>query len=126
MLMPNASAALVSIAYGARAGAFTPVSACSSGAEALAMAARLIRSGEADIVIAGGTEAAITPITVAGFAQATALSRYAGDPASASRPFAADRDGFVLGEGPASPCWKAHSMPPPAAPACTPCSPEQA
>lgn len=99
MLMPNASAALVSIAYGARAGAYTPVSACSSGAEALAMAARLIRSGEADIVIAGGTEAAITPITVAGFAQATALSRYPGDPASASRPFAADRDGFVLGEG---------------------------
>ena len=99
MLMPNASAALVSIQYGARAGAYTPVSACSSGAEALALGARLIRSGEADVVIAGGTEAAITPITVAGFAQATALSRYTGDPASASRPFAADRDGFVLGEG---------------------------
>jgi 3-oxoacyl-[acyl-carrier-protein] synthase II len=63
------------------------------------MGARLIRSGEADLVIAGGTEAAITPITVAGFAQATALSRYPGDPASASRPFAADRAGFVLGEG---------------------------
>ena len=99
MLMPNASAALISIEYGARAGAYTPVSACSSGAEALALGARLIRSGEADVVIAGGTEAAITPITVAGFAQATALSRYSGDPASASRPFAADRDGFVLGEG---------------------------
>jgi 3-oxoacyl-[acyl-carrier-protein] synthase II len=99
MLMPNASAALISIEYGARAGAYTPVSACSSGAEALALGARLIRSGEADVVIAGGTEAAITPITVAGFAQATALSRYPGDPASASRPFAADRDGFVLGEG---------------------------
>jgi 3-oxoacyl-[acyl-carrier-protein] synthase II len=99
MLMPNAAAALVSIAYGARAGVYTPVSACSSGAEALALGARLIRSGEADVVIAGGTEAAITPITVAGFAQSTALSRYRGDPASASRPFAADRDGFVLGEG---------------------------
>jgi len=99
MLMPNAPAALISIAYDARAGAYTPVSACSSGAEALALGARLIRSGEADVVIAGGTEAAITPITVAGFAQATALSRYRGDPASASRPFAADRDGFVLGEG---------------------------
>jgi 3-oxoacyl-[acyl-carrier-protein] synthase II len=99
MLMPNASAALVSITYGARAGAYTPVSACSSGAEALALGACLIRSGDADVVIAGGTEAAITPITVAGFAQATALSRYRGDPASASRPFAADRDGFVLGEG---------------------------
>jgi 3-oxoacyl-[acyl-carrier-protein] synthase II len=99
MLMPNAAAGLISIEYGARAGAYTPVSACASGAEALALGTRLIRSGEADVVIAGGTEAAITPVTVAGFAQATALSRYRGDPASASRPFAADRDGFVLGEG---------------------------
>jgi 3-oxoacyl-[acyl-carrier-protein] synthase II len=99
MLMPNAAAGLISIEYGARAGVYTPVSACSSGAEALALGARLIRSGDADVVIAGGTEAAITPITVAGFAQATALSRYRGDPESASRPFAADRDGFVLGEG---------------------------
>ncbi|GAA3065817.1 beta-ketoacyl-[acyl-carrier-protein] synthase family protein [Streptomyces goshikiensis] len=61
--------------------------------------ARLIRAGEADVVIAGGTEAAITPITVAGFAQAQALSRYTAEPASASRPFAADRSGFVLSEG---------------------------
>jgi 3-oxoacyl-[acyl-carrier-protein] synthase II len=99
MLMPNAAAAVVSIEYGARAGAYTPVSACASGAEALALGARLIRAGEADVVIAGGTEAAITPISVAGFAQAMALSRYPGDPADASRPFAADRDGFVLGEG---------------------------
>jgi len=99
MLMPNAAAALISIEYGARAGVYTPVSACSSGAEAIAHAARLIRAGEADIVIAGGTEAAITAITVAGFAQARALSRFTGDPACASRPFAADRDGFVLGEG---------------------------
>jgi 3-oxoacyl-[acyl-carrier-protein] synthase II len=99
MLMPNAAAALISIEYWARAGAYTPVSACSSGAEALALGARLIRSGEADVVIAGGTEAAVTPITVASFAQATALSRYCGDPAAASRPFAADRDGFVLAEG---------------------------
>lgn len=99
MLMPNGSAALVSIEYRARAGAYTPVSACSSGAEAIALGARLIRAGEADVVIAGGTEAAITPITIAGFAQAAALSRYEGDPASASRPFAADRDGFILGEG---------------------------
>lgn len=99
MLMPNGSAALVSIEYGARAGAYTPVSACSSGAEAIALGARLIRAGEADVVIAGGAEAAITPLTIAGFVQAAALSRYEGDPASASRPFAADRDGFVLGEG---------------------------
>lgn len=99
MLMPNGAAALVSIEYGARAGVYTPVSACSSGAEAIALGARLIRSGEADVVIAGGTEAAITPLTIAGFVQAAALSRHEGDPASASRPFAADRNGFVLGEG---------------------------
>ncbi|QNS03391.1 beta-ketoacyl-[acyl-carrier-protein] synthase family protein [Streptomyces xanthii] len=99
MLMPNAAAALISIEYGARAGAYTPVSACSSGAEAIALGARLIRAGEADVVIAGGTEAALTPITVAGFTQAQALSRHTGEPASASRPFAVDRSGFVLGEG---------------------------
>ncbi|MFC9816982.1 beta-ketoacyl-[acyl-carrier-protein] synthase family protein [Streptomyces virginiae] len=99
MLMPNAAAALISIEYGARAGVYTPVSACSSGAEAIALGARLIRAGEADVVIAGGTEAAITPVTVAGFAQAQALSRHTGDPASASRPFAADRSGFVISEG---------------------------
>ncbi|GGX97320.1 3-oxoacyl-ACP synthase [Streptomyces minutiscleroticus] len=99
MLMPNAAAALISIEYGARAGAHTPVSACSSGAEAIALGARLIRAGEADVVIAGGTEAAITPITVAGFTQAQALSRHTAEPASASRPFAADRSGFVLSEG---------------------------
>ncbi|MFJ2058343.1 beta-ketoacyl-[acyl-carrier-protein] synthase family protein [Streptomyces sp. NPDC087908] len=99
MLMPNAAAALISIEYGARAGVYTPVSACSSGAEAIALGARLIRSGEADVVIAGGTEAAITPITVAGFVQAQALSRHTAEPASASRPFAADRTGFVLSEG---------------------------
>jgi 3-oxoacyl-[acyl-carrier-protein] synthase II len=99
MLMPNAAAALVSIEYGARAGVYSPVSACSSGAEALASAARLIRAGEADVVIAGGTEAAIAPVTIAGFIQSRALSTYTGDPADASRPFAADRAGFVLGEG---------------------------
>ncbi|WP_394553348.1 beta-ketoacyl-[acyl-carrier-protein] synthase family protein [Agromyces sp. MMS24-JH15] len=99
LLMPNAAAAVVGIEFGARAGTYTPVSACSSGAEAIAHGARLIRAGEADIVIAGGTEAAISPITVAGFLQARALSRYEGDPANASRPFSVDRDGFVLGEG---------------------------
>lgn len=99
MVISNAAAAVLSIEYGARGGSFTPVSACSSGAEALALGARLIRSGEADLVIAGGTEAAVNPLVAASFAQATALSRYSGDPAGASRPFAADRDGFVLGEG---------------------------
>jgi 3-oxoacyl-[acyl-carrier-protein] synthase II len=99
MLMPNGPAAALSIRYGAKAGSYTPVSACSSGAEALVHATRLIRSGEADVVIAGGVEAAITPITVAAFLQTRALSTRTVDPRSASRPFAADRDGFVLGEG---------------------------
>jgi 3-oxoacyl-[acyl-carrier-protein] synthase II len=102
MLMPNGPAAWVSIEYGARAGVFTPVSACASGAEALAMGARLIRDGEADVVIAGGTEAAINPLTIAGFAQARTLSRRNDDPAGASRPFDTARDGFVLGEGSAA------------------------
>jgi 3-oxoacyl-[acyl-carrier-protein] synthase II len=75
MLMANGPAALISIEYGAQAGAYTPVSACSSGAEAIAAAARLIRSGEADVVIAGGAEAAITPSTLAAFAQTGALSQ---------------------------------------------------
>ncbi len=99
MLMPNGPAAWVSLEHKARAGVYTPVSACSSGAEALALAARLIRSGEADVVIAGGAEAAITPLTIAGFAQARTLSRRDDEPERASRPFDVDRDGFVLGEG---------------------------
>ncbi|GAA3084170.1 beta-ketoacyl-[acyl-carrier-protein] synthase family protein [Streptosporangium carneum] len=99
MLMPNGPAAWISLEYGARAGVYTPVSACASGAEALALAARLIRSGEADVVIAGGTEAAITPLTIAGFAQARTLSKRNDDPERASRPFDVGRDGFVLGEG---------------------------
>ncbi|GIF74022.1 beta-ketoacyl-[acyl-carrier-protein] synthase family protein [Asanoa siamensis] len=99
MLMPNGPAAWVSIEYGARAGVYTPVSACASGAEALALGARMIRDGEADVVIAGGAEAAINPLTIAGFAQARTLSRRNDDPAAASRPFDTGRDGFVLGEG---------------------------
>lgn len=99
MLMPNGPAAWVSLEYGARAGVYTPVSACASGAEALAIAARLIRSGEADVVIAGGSEAAIAPLTIAGFSQARTLSKRNGDPERASRPFDVGRDGFVLGEG---------------------------
>jgi 3-oxoacyl-[acyl-carrier-protein] synthase II len=99
MLMPNGAAAWISLEFGARAGVYTPVSACSSGAEALAFAARLIRSGEADVVIAGGAEAVITPVTIAGFGQARTLSTRDDEPERASRPFDVDRDGFVLGEG---------------------------
>lgn len=99
MLMPNGAAAQVSIEYHAQAGAYTTVSACASGAEAITMGARLIASGEADVVIAGGTEAAVAPLTMAAFAQATALARDDGDPERISRPFCADRHGFLLGEG---------------------------
>lgn len=99
MLMPNGPAAWVSLHFGARAGVYTPVSACSSGAEALAFATRLIRSGEADVVIAGGAEAAIAAVTIAGFNQARTLSTRNDEPEGASRPFDVDRDGFVLGEG---------------------------
>ncbi|MFB9412142.1 MULTISPECIES: beta-ketoacyl-[acyl-carrier-protein] synthase family protein [Dactylosporangium] len=99
MLMPNGPAAWVSIEFGAHAGVYCPVSACASGAEAIALGARLIRAGEADMVIAGGSEAAITPLTLAGFAQARTLSKRNDDPLRASRPFDADRDGFVMGEG---------------------------
>ncbi|MBT1681276.1 beta-ketoacyl-[acyl-carrier-protein] synthase family protein [Curtobacterium aurantiacum] len=100
MLMANGAAAQISIAYGARAGAYTTVSACASGAEAIATAARLIATGEADVVITGGTEAAVTPVTMASFAQSQALAKPdGGDPTTLSRPFDADRRGFVLGEG---------------------------
>jgi 3-oxoacyl-[acyl-carrier-protein] synthase II len=99
MLMANAAAAQLSIQFGARAGASAPASACASGAEAIVQAARLIECDEADVVIAGGAEAAITPLTIAGFAQIGALSKAAGDPEAASRPFDANRTGFVLGEG---------------------------
>jgi 3-oxoacyl-[acyl-carrier-protein] synthase II len=99
MLMPNGPAAWVSLEYGARAGVYTTASACASGAEALSLAIRLIRSGEADVVIAGGAEAAIAPLTIAGFAQARTLSKRNDEPERASRPFDVDRDGFVLGEG---------------------------
>ncbi len=99
MLMPNGPAAWVSIELGALGGARTPVSACSSGAEAIAMGLDLIRLGRADVVVAGGTEACVEPLPLVGFAQMTALSTRNEDPAAASRPFDLDRDGFVMGEG---------------------------
>jgi 3-oxoacyl-[acyl-carrier-protein] synthase II len=99
MLMPNGPAAWVGIEYGAQGGVHAPVSACASGAEALAWALRLLRGGEVDVVIAGGAEACITGITVAGFVQARTLSLRNDEPERASRPFDVERDGFVLGEG---------------------------
>jgi 3-oxoacyl-[acyl-carrier-protein] synthase II len=99
MLMPNASAANVSLYLGARAAVNTPVSACASGNEAIALAVDQIRLGRADIVVAGGTEAAIHPLNISAFANMMALSKNPGDPATVSRPWDTGRDGFVLGEG---------------------------
>ncbi|MFZ2012552.1 MAG: beta-ketoacyl-ACP synthase II [Nocardioides sp.] len=99
MLMPNAPAANISLYVGARAAVNTPVSACASGNEGIALALDQIRLGRADIVLAGGTEAAIHPLPMAAFANMMALSKNTGDPTTVSRPWDTARDGFVLGEG---------------------------
>lgn len=99
MLMANSPAAQVGLDLGARAGVHTPVSACASGAEALAYGLEMIRSGRADVVVAGGTEAAIHPLPLAAFANMMALSKRNDEPERASRPYDKGRDGFVLGEG---------------------------
>ncbi|MDQ0661995.1 3-oxoacyl-[acyl-carrier-protein] synthase II [Arthrobacter ulcerisalmonis] len=98
-LMVNGPAAWVSIDLGARGGARTPVSACASGAEAIVQAAEMIRSGAADVVIAGGVDASVNDLVISGFAQIRALSTRSADPQRASRPFDGGRDGFVLAEG---------------------------
>ncbi|MFF9620481.1 beta-ketoacyl-ACP synthase II [Streptomyces griseosporeus] len=99
MLMPNSPAANVGIELGAQAGVHTPVSACASGAEAIGYAIEMIRTGRADVVVAGGTEAAIHPLPIAAFGNMMAMSKNNDDPQGASRPFDIDRNGFVLGEG---------------------------
>jgi len=99
MLMPNSPAANIGLAIGAKAGVHTPVSACASGNEAIALAIDMIRLGRADVVLAGGTEAAVHALPMAAFGQMMALSKRNDDPAAASRPWDKGRDGFVLGEG---------------------------
>ncbi len=99
MLMPNGPAATVGLELGAQAGVHAPVSACASGAEAIAMGLDIIRAGRADVVVAGGAEACIHPLPLAGFSQMQALSTRNDEPEAASRPFDKARDGFVLGEG---------------------------
>jgi 3-oxoacyl-[acyl-carrier-protein] synthase II len=99
MNMPNGPAAYVGLRVGARAGVHTPVSACASGAEAIAYGLDLIHLGRADVVVVGGTEACIHPLTISGFAQMRAMSGRNDEPERASRPYDKDRDGFVLGEG---------------------------
>lgn len=102
MLMPNGPAAAIGMDLGARAGITTVVSACASSTESLANAYQHLQSGEVDVVIAGGSEAAIHPLPIASFASMQALSRNNDHPAQASRPYDVDRDGFVLGEGSAA------------------------
>ncbi len=99
MAIANMPSGVVSIRHGLRGPNLCHVSACASGAHAIGEAARLIARGEADAMVVGGTEAPITDLGVAGFAAMKALSTRNDDPASASRPFDADRDGFVMGEG---------------------------
>jgi 3-oxoacyl-[acyl-carrier-protein] synthase II len=99
MLMPNSSAAYVSLELGAKAGVHAPVSACASGNEAISLGLDQIRLGRADIVVVGGTEAAISALPMAAFGQMMALSKRNDEPERASRPWDVDRDGFVLGEG---------------------------
>ena len=99
MLMPNSPAANIGLAIGAKAGVHTPVSACASGNEAIALGIDMIRLGRADVVLVGGTEAAIHPLPMAAFGQMMALSKRNDEPERASRPWDKGRDGFVLGEG---------------------------
>ena len=99
MLMPNGPAANIGLMIGAKAGVHTPVSACASGNEAIAMAIDMIRLGRADVVVVGGTEAAVHALPMAAFGQMMALSKRNDDPTRASRPWDKGRDGFILGEG---------------------------
>ncbi len=99
MLMPNSPVAYVELEVGAQAGAHALVSACASGAEAIGYGVEMIRTGRADVVVAGGTEATIHPMPIAAFAAARTLSTRNDDPVHASRPYDVHRDGFVVGEG---------------------------
>jgi 3-oxoacyl-[acyl-carrier-protein] synthase II len=99
MLMPNGPAAWVGLELGAQAGVHSMASACATGAEALSLGLDIIRSGRADVVMAGGTEAVIHPLPIAGFASMRAMSSRNDEPEKASRPWDKGRDGFVLGEG---------------------------
>jgi 3-oxoacyl-[acyl-carrier-protein] synthase II len=99
MFIADMASGLISMRYGARGPNYATVSACASSAHAVGMAYRSIKNGECDVMITGGTEATITGLCVAGFASMKALSPRNDDPATASRPFDLNRDGFVLGEG---------------------------
>jgi 3-oxoacyl-[acyl-carrier-protein] synthase II len=99
MMIADMASGFVSITFGAKGPNLCVVTACSTGADALGQAMRLIQRGEAEVMIAGGSEAAIVPIGVAAFCAARAMSTRNEEPGRASRPFDAERDGFVMGEG---------------------------
>jgi 3-oxoacyl-[acyl-carrier-protein] synthase II len=99
MMVPNMAAGQLAILLGATGPSQCPVLACATGGEAIAEGLELIRRGDADVVIAGSSEAPITPLSMSGFCAIRAVSRYNGDPAHASRPFDEGRDGFVMSEG---------------------------
>jgi 3-oxoacyl-[acyl-carrier-protein] synthase II len=99
MFIPDMAAGQVSIRYGAKGPNYATVSACASSAHAVGDAFRILQRGDADVMLTGGTEAAITPLSIAGFSSMRAMSTRNDDPETASRPFDAGRDGFVIGEG---------------------------
>jgi 3-oxoacyl-[acyl-carrier-protein] synthase II len=99
MFIPDMASGLISIRYGAKGPNYCTVSACASSAHALGESFRLIQDGSADVMIAGGAEAAVTPLAIAGFSNMKALSTRNDEPEKASRPFDKERDGFVMGEG---------------------------
>jgi 3-oxoacyl-[acyl-carrier-protein] synthase II len=99
MMLPDTASGQIAIVFGARGPNMAVVTACATGGNAIGEAAEMIRRGAAEVMIAGGAEAAILPLTLAGFNVMDAISRRNDDPTSASRPFDRDRDGFVMGEG---------------------------
>src|SRR6267142_5633866 len=99
MMISDMAAGQVTLQFGLKGPNFGTVSACASGAHAIGEALRLLRAGDADVIVAGGSEATITPMALAGFSSSRALSTRNDDPQRASRPFDLKRDGFVIGEG---------------------------
>ncbi|MBT8398719.1 MAG: beta-ketoacyl-ACP synthase II, partial [Gemmatimonadetes bacterium] len=99
MFIPDMASGMVSIRFGAKGPNYATVSACASSGHALGDALRILQRGDADVMLAGGTEAAVTPLCIAGFCSMKAMSTRNDDPTAASRPFDAGRDGFVIGEG---------------------------
>jgi 3-oxoacyl-[acyl-carrier-protein] synthase II len=102
LMSPNMASAQPSLQLGLRGPSITSMAACAAGSMAMVEALRLLRAGDAEVVVAGGTEAGVHPLAAAGFDNMRALSRRSGDPRAASRPFDRDRDGFVLSEGAAA------------------------